>query len=100
MAEFRLRPEADEDLASIWRWTFERWSESQADDYYDGLSEAMALLAQEPRRGRSMRDIDVGLMRFTCKSHVIFYRLADHGIDIVRVLHAEMNWAAHLKDDE
>ncbi|KAF0184586.1 MAG: type II toxin-antitoxin system RelE/ParE family toxin [Hyphomonadaceae bacterium] len=100
MAEFRLRPEADDDLASIWRWTLDRWSRNQADDYHDTLTAAMALLAEEPHRGQSAADIDEGLMRRTCNAHVIFYRLANHGIDVVRVLHAKMNWATHLKDDE
>lgn len=60
----------------------------------------MAELADAPDRGRSADEINPGLWRHRCESHVIFYRYADHGIDIVRVLHAKMNWAAHLKDDE
>ncbi len=37
MAEFKLTNKAVEDLAKIWDYTFEVWSEKQADKYYESL---------------------------------------------------------------
>ena len=37
MAEYKLTNKAVEDLSKIWDYTFEVWSEKQADKYYDGL---------------------------------------------------------------
>lgn len=34
MAKVILRQEAIDDLNDIWRYTFEKWSENQADKYY------------------------------------------------------------------
>ncbi len=37
MAKYKLTNKAVEDLSKIWDYTFEVWSEQQADKYYDGL---------------------------------------------------------------
>lgn len=34
MAKYKLTNEAVEDLTKIWDYTFEKWSEKQADTYY------------------------------------------------------------------
>ena len=34
MANYKLTNKAVEDLAKIWDYTFEKWSEQQADKYY------------------------------------------------------------------
>lgn len=37
MAKVILRQEAIDDLNDIWNYTFEKWSEKQADTYYSTL---------------------------------------------------------------
>ena len=37
MAEFKLTNKAVDDLSKIWDYTFEVWSERQADNYYQAL---------------------------------------------------------------
>ena len=37
MAKYNLTNKAVEDLAKIWDYTFEQWSEQQADNYYEML---------------------------------------------------------------
>lgn len=37
MAKYRFTNKAVEDLASIWNYTFDNWSERQADLYYEML---------------------------------------------------------------
>lgn len=39
MAKFLLSNKAVEDLANIWDYIFEVWSENQADKYYEMLIE-------------------------------------------------------------
>jgi toxin ParE1/3/4 len=34
MAKFKLTNKAVKDLSEIWNYTFDTWSESQADKYY------------------------------------------------------------------
>ena len=40
--------QAEQDLLDIWLYTFSEWGEKQADVYLDNLSEALALLADQP----------------------------------------------------
>ena len=37
MAKYFITKKAVEDLSSIWDYTFETWSEKQADEYYSSL---------------------------------------------------------------
>lgn len=39
MAKYELTNEAVEDLGKIWDYTFDNWSEKQADSYYEMLLE-------------------------------------------------------------
>ena len=99
MASFRLRQRADADLISIWHWTHDKWSPSQADEYIDSLTAMMAMLADDPTRGRAADTVSPGLYRMNCQAHVIFYRRVSEGVEIVRVLHGRMNLPRHLKDE-
>ena len=40
MRKLRFTNKAVEDLSSIWRYTFQEWSEKQADEYYQMLISA------------------------------------------------------------
>jgi hypothetical protein len=42
---FRLTREAEEDVADIYRYSFENFGEAQADAYHDGLEDGFRLLA-------------------------------------------------------
>jgi len=48
MAEYKLTNKAVEDLSNIWEYTFEVWSENQADKYYFELLEDCQVLAENP----------------------------------------------------
>lgn len=39
MAKYKLTNQAVEDLTNIWEYTFEKWSEKQAEIYYKMLVE-------------------------------------------------------------
>ena len=96
MAEYRLTPRAERDLEEIWRYTAEQWSSEQAETYVDGLIDAMEILAENPSRGRVADDIRKGYRRRNAGAHVIFFKLADDGIVIVRVLHQRMDFDSQL----
>jgi plasmid stabilization system protein ParE len=45
---YRLHPEAERDLEAIWRFTAERWSGEQADQYFADLLRTCELLVRYP----------------------------------------------------
>ena len=49
MAKFKLTNNAVKDLSDIWNYTFDAWSESQADKYYKLILNACAAIAKKPQ---------------------------------------------------
>lgn len=52
MAKYLLTNKAVEDLSAIWDYTYETWSEKQADKYYQLLMDACTRIAEKPAIGR------------------------------------------------
>ena len=52
MARFKLTNNAVKDLSDIWNYTFDAWSESQADKYYKLILNACASIAKKPQQGK------------------------------------------------
>ena len=46
MAQYKLTQKAVEDLSKIWEYTFEVWSEQQADKYYNELISSCEVIAE------------------------------------------------------
>jgi toxin ParE1/3/4 len=92
---YRLSPKAEADLEEIWLYTFNNWSLEQADRYHDSLVEAFENLANGNVSGRSV-DVRDGYFKYLVGSHVIFYRFAESGLIVVRVLHQRMDVGRHL----
>lgn len=92
MNKFQLTNEALEDLSEIWNYTFDNWSENQADKYYDLIINTCKLLAKNPKIGKSYEIIVSGLLGFVCDKHIIFYRISNSKeITIIRILHVSMD---------
>lgn len=53
MAKVILRQEAIDDLNDIWDYTFEKWSEKQADRYYLTLKFACMQIGENPEPGKN-----------------------------------------------
>jgi toxin ParE1/3/4 len=60
------------------------------------LQRAIETVAEEPRRGRSCDEIRGGYRKYTAGSHILFYRVVDVGIDVMRILHGRMDFERHL----
>ena len=87
MANFKLTHKAVEDLSRIWNYTFEKWSEKQADKYYFVLLENCQNIADNPGLGKNYKNISTELVGFKVNRHIIFYRkIDDKSIEITRIL--------------
>lgn len=92
MARYILTNKAVEDLSNIWNYTYEIWSENQADKYYQLIIETCQEIAKSPTIGRSYEEISKKILGLRVGKHVIFYReLKLKEIEIVRVLHERMD---------
>lgn len=94
--EFRLRPKARADLEGIWLYTTEHWSTAQADIYHNKIIDVMTALASGRLKGRSAEHVRPGYLKYPAGSHFVFFKIAEYGIDVIRILHQQMDVEQHL----
>jgi toxin ParE1/3/4 len=85
MNQFRVSPEAREDLDEIWHYIAQDNLDA-ADKYVSAIVSRLPMLASMPLMGRERPELATGLRSFVVGHHVIFYRLFDGGIEVARVL--------------
>ena len=95
MTAYVLSPRAQTDLDAIWDYSAENWGEARAERYIRELQNAIETVAADPRRG-PCDEIRAGYRRYPAGAHVLFFRLAPGGIDVVRILHQRMDFQQHL----
>jgi len=74
MAKFHLTNKAVSDLADIWDYTYDTWSEKQAEKYYLLLLDSCQELAKTPSLGRKYDEITNEIIGYRSYQHIIFYR--------------------------
>jgi toxin ParE1/3/4 len=99
MAEIVLSKKAAIDLEDIWNYTFDNWSEKQADIYYESLTESFQDIKRNPNIGKSYFSIIDDLKGYKISKHIIFYRILDKElIRIERILHERMDLGDRITD--
>jgi toxin ParE1/3/4 len=86
MARIRRSPLAEEDFREIWRY-IAQFNQDAADKLLRRIDEKLQLYADNPRMGTSRENWAPGLRSFPVGNYVVFYRIVDDGIELVRVLH-------------
>ena len=92
MPKYYLTNKAVEDLTSIWNYTFERWSERQADKYYEMLIDNCQEIGNNPKLGKNYNNITPTSFGLRTIRHIIFYRkISTDRVEITRILHESMD---------
>jgi toxin ParE1/3/4 len=91
-----LSPRAQKDIDDIWEYTVEHWNVRQAEIYLRQIRRAIETVAAEPNIARACDDIRPGYWKYPAGSHVMFFRITDKGINVVRILHSRMDFERHL----
>ena len=98
MAKFKLTNSAVKDLSDIWNYTYNTWSESQADKYYKLILNACSAIAKKPEQGKVYEEVYPNLKGKKASKHIIFYRVMDDkSIEVTRILHERMELKNKLK---
>jgi toxin ParE1/3/4 len=96
MVEYRLTPAAEQDLEDIWTHPHKTWGVVQALHYIDLLTATFAELAQSPMTAPACEHIRLGYRCRSVARHLIYFRITDEGIAVIRILHECMDVSAHL----
>lgn len=99
MGKFTLTHKAVEDLGDIWNYTFDHWSEQQADKYYQQLLDACQEVANNPQIGKNYDGIHSHLNGVRIGKHVVFFRvLTEQVVEISRILHGRMDLKSRMDE--
>ena len=99
MAKYELTNKAVEDLTGIWEYTIEKWSEQQADKYFNLLLDSCRDIANNPELGKNYDGITKDLNGLKTNRHIVFYRKRiNQPIEITRILHERMDLKNRLSE--
>jgi toxin ParE1/3/4 len=86
------------DLEEIWLYTVEKWSGEQADRYYFLIFDEINFICGNVDTGKSMNHIRKGYRASKVKFHLIFYRVTNDVVEIIRILHERMDIENRLNE--
>ena len=93
----RLSPLAENDLESIWLYTFKEWSLEQAEKYCGDIITAVEDLASGRTVGQRT-DVREGYFKYRIGEHVIYFKSSDKYLDVIRILHGRMDVDMQLSE--
>ncbi|GAC18145.1 type II toxin-antitoxin system RelE/ParE family toxin [Paraglaciecola arctica] len=91
-----ISPIARNDLADISKYTTQNWRAKQTKGYLLSLKEDIWSLLQLPLKGVARPELIADLKSFPTSNHVIFYRITQSKVEIVRVLHKRQDPQLHF----
>jgi len=95
---FVISKKAVDDLEEIWNYTLAKWSVAQADRYYVLIFDEINFICKNAESGKSLDHIRKGYRASKVKSHLIFYRVINETVEIIRILHERMDIESHFLD--
>ncbi|HTQ33400.1 MAG TPA: type II toxin-antitoxin system RelE/ParE family toxin [Stellaceae bacterium] len=95
----RVSPRAEADLDEIWEYIAgESGYPSIAQRLIDAITDRFVLISEHPHIGPSRAELQPELRSHTVGNYVIFYRVRDEDLLIVRVLHASRDIGAIFRE--
>ncbi len=79
------------DIDEIWLYTVEKWSVNQANRHYNLIFDEIGHICKMPSSGKPRGYIRNGYLASKVKSHLIFYRVINDTVEVIRVLHERMD---------
>lgn len=89
--KYKISNEAKRDIENLWLYTLNEWSIQAADRYVRLIMDEILYVADHPHSATDCSEIREGYYKTRVKSHFIFYRLNNETIEVVRVLHQQMD---------
>lgn len=99
MVKYVLTNKALEDISKIWNYTFEVWSEAQADKYYYMIIGSCQELGDKKVVGKPYPEVHNDILGYKIGQHIIFYRqVQGDKIEVARILHSRMDLKNRLTE--
>lgn len=95
---YTISKKAVSDLEEIWLYTVEKWSVDQADRYYNLIFDEIHYVCKNRNASNPMEHVRKGYRASKVKSHLIFYRIRNNTVEVIRILHEQMDIEKRLND--
>jgi toxin ParE1/3/4 len=86
MGNYKLSPDAEDDLHRIWLYGLREHGETQADKYYSDFIERFEKIAEQPYMYQAVDFIREGYRRSVCGVDSIYYRVEGDTVEIMNIL--------------
>lgn len=97
MKTYHLTRKAFQDLSEIWNYTFDNWSEEQANKYYSILIAGIINIASDKAySSKPYFQISNNLWGYRVQHHIIFYQIENNDVLVIRILHSSMDLKSHF----
>jgi toxin ParE1/3/4 len=100
MRSYRGTVRARDDIRDIAIYTLRKWGKYQRNKYLQQLECRFSWLAEHPLLGRHRADIETDYYCYPQGEHLIFYRCRTDSIEIISVVHQEMDVLNYFTDVE
>ncbi len=87
-------------MENIWFYTFNKWSKEQADRYHNIIIQEIEFIVNNFNLCRKRDYIRPGYSVTKVKSHLIFLRKTGDIIEVIRILHENMDVENRIIEDE
>ena len=99
--KYRISEKAISDLEKIWLFTLNKWSREQADRYHNSIINEIEFIVDNFESSRIIDYVRPGYRMSKVKSHLIFFKKNEGNIiEIIRILHQNMDIENRLKEDD
>jgi len=99
--KYRISEKAISDLEKIWFYTLNKWSKEQADRYHNLIINEIEFAVDNFELTRRIDYVRVGYRMSKVKSHLIYFKKSKVGIiEIIRILHQNMDIETRLKEED
>ena len=93
---FKLTPHALKDLRDIARYTEIQWGRRQRTQYLIELDQRFQWLSVNPDLAMNRDEVKLGYLSYPQGKHIIFFRKTRNQIEILSILHRNMDVKRHL----
>tara|TARA_R100000789_G_C2944181_1_gene133020 strand:+ start:55 stop:348 length:294 start_codon:yes stop_codon:yes gene_type:complete len=97
MNHYILSQKTHDDIDDIYEFGVDEFGQDQALEYLIGLRTHFQFILKNPHIGKNRDEIKEGLFSFPYVSHIVFYRIFNNHIRIVRVLHGSRDYKNFLR---
>ncbi len=92
----KISPKALVDLEGIYKYSYDNFGQKIAVQYMTDIDESFEKIAENPNLGCDYREVFSNGRVVLVASHLVFYKVMETTVAVVRVLHKSMDHKRHL----